>query len=72
MRGLLAVECMYHQIVAGNKGQTRRSGGLDAINEKPHQWKIVHTSLASLTKSNKMYVTFQSELHADDIIMVIR
>lgn len=33
MRGLLAVECMYHQIVAGNKGQTRRSGGLEMIND---------------------------------------
>lgn len=32
MRGLLAIERMYHQIIAGNKTQTRRSGGLDRIN----------------------------------------
>lgn len=34
MRGLLAVECMYHQIVAGNKTQTRRSGGIEAVNQR--------------------------------------
>jgi hypothetical protein len=32
MRGLLAIEPLYHQIVAGNKTQTRRSGGLEVVN----------------------------------------
>lgn len=40
MRGLLAIEILYHQIVAGNKIQTRRSGGLDVVNEKPDNWEI--------------------------------
>lgn len=32
MRGLLCIEPLYHAIVAGRKTQTRRSGGLDAVN----------------------------------------
>lgn len=32
MRGLLAIEPLYHQIVSGNKTQTRRSGGLEEVN----------------------------------------
>lgn len=48
MRGLLVIEPLYHQIVAGNKTQTRRSGGLDVINKSPDEWEetgssIVHT-----------------------------
>jgi hypothetical protein len=40
MRGLLAIEPLYHQIVKGNKTQTRRSGGLDVVNENPDDWEI--------------------------------
>lgn len=32
MRGLLCIEPLYHQIIKGNKTQTRRSGGLEQIN----------------------------------------
>ncbi len=32
MRGLLMIEPLYHQTVAGLKTMTRRSGGLDAVN----------------------------------------
>lgn len=32
MRGLLMIEPLYHQTVAGNKTQTRRSGGLEIVN----------------------------------------
>lgn len=32
MRGLLMVECLYHQTTKGFKTMTRRSGGLDAVN----------------------------------------
>lgn len=39
MRGLLAVECLYHQIVAGRKTQTRRSGGLEMINDSLLGWE---------------------------------
>lgn len=41
MRGLLAIEPLYHQIVKGNKTQTRRSGGLETINKSPDTWIIV-------------------------------
>lgn len=34
MRGLLCIEPLYHKIVAGEKTQTRRSGGLEAVNYK--------------------------------------
>lgn len=32
MRGLLMIEPLYHQTVAGRKTQTRRSGGLELVN----------------------------------------
>lgn len=38
MRGILTIEPLYHQIVAGNKTQTRRSGGLEYVNENPDEW----------------------------------
>jgi hypothetical protein len=38
MRGLLAIEPLYHQIVKGNKTQTRRDGGLKEVNQKPDCW----------------------------------
>lgn len=45
MRGLLMIEPLYHQTVAGNKTQTRRSGGLESVNETPDKWtKIGHTT----------------------------
>ncbi|MCW3111337.1 MAG: hypothetical protein JWQ09_5843 [Segetibacter sp.] len=40
MRGLLAIEPLYHQIVAGNKTQTRRSGGLEVVNKNPDEWVL--------------------------------
>lgn len=45
MRGLLAIEPLYNQIVAGNKTQTRRSGGLDAVNGR----KATKTKTAIIT-----------------------
>lgn len=39
MRGMLQVEPLYHQTIKGNKVQTRRSGGLDAVNENPDEWE---------------------------------
>lgn len=46
MRGLLAIECLYHQIIAGAKTQTRRSGGLEAINDKYiDNWRRVEDGL---------------------------
>lgn len=41
MRGLLAIEPLYNQIVAGRKTQTRRSGGLDAVNINPDAWERI-------------------------------
>lgn len=40
MRGLLVIEPLYHQIIAGNKTQTRRSGGLDKVNGSEYLWEI--------------------------------
>ena len=40
MRGLLVIEPLYHQIVSGNKTQTRRSGGLEAVNKSPDEHDI--------------------------------
>lgn len=40
MRGLLMVEPLYHQTIAGNKTMTRRSGGLDAVNSDPDNWAL--------------------------------
>lgn len=33
MRGILMIEPLYHQTIAGNKTQTRRSGGLEMVNK---------------------------------------
>jgi hypothetical protein len=38
MRGILMIEPLYHQVVAGNKTQTRRAGGLQEVNHKPDLW----------------------------------
>jgi hypothetical protein len=40
MRGLLAIEPLYHQIVKGAKTQTRRSGCLEEVNVNPDNWEI--------------------------------
>lgn len=40
MRGLLMIEPLYHQTIRGLKTQTRRSGGLEAVNENPDGWTI--------------------------------
>lgn len=49
MRGILAIEYLYHKIVAGTKTQTRRSGGLEHINvvldflgetSHPNDWEL--------------------------------
>lgn len=32
------IEPLYHQVVAGNKTQTRRAGGLDVVNNNPDKW----------------------------------
>jgi hypothetical protein len=44
MRGLLMLECLYHQTVKGVKTMTRRSSGLEAVNENPDGW--VKTAVA--------------------------
>lgn len=53
MRGLLMVECLFHQTIKGLKGMTRRSGGLDAVNGRkatktkpaivtnPDDWEVI-------------------------------
>jgi len=38
MRGILMVECLYHQTIKQIKTQTRRSGGLEKVNENPDEW----------------------------------
>lgn len=38
MRGILMIEPLYHQTVAGKKTMTRRSGGLEKVNHKPDLW----------------------------------
>lgn len=44
MRGILMIEPLYHQAVKELKTQTRRSGGLDEVNENPDNWEITgHT-----------------------------
>lgn len=50
MRGLLAIEPLFHQIVAGRKTQTRRSGGLEVINENPDIWELVRVDNAGCAK----------------------
>lgn len=45
MRGLLCIEHLYHQIVAGRKTQTRRSGGLEAVNGSPDGWELAATGI---------------------------
>lgn len=45
MRGLLAIEILYHAIVAGKKTQTRRSGGLEKVNGR----KATKTKKAIIT-----------------------
>lgn len=40
MRGLLMIEPLYHQTIGGKKVQTRRSGGLEKVNENPDDWYI--------------------------------
>lgn len=41
MRGILMIEPLYHQTVKGNKVQTRRSSGLDTVNENPDDWFMI-------------------------------
>jgi hypothetical protein len=39
MRGILMIEALYHQVIAGNKTMTRRSSGLELVNENPDEWE---------------------------------
>ncbi len=41
MRGLLVIEPLYHRILSGHKTQTRRSGGLEVINQNPDAWILL-------------------------------
>lgn len=34
MRGILMIEPLYNQVIKGNKTQTRRKGGLEAVNQR--------------------------------------
>lgn len=64
MRGLLAIECLYHQIVAGNKIQTRRSGGLEAVNDKYiDNWRQVSAEL----ENGKLSVVFKNGLIGKEV-----
>lgn len=45
MKGILMLEILYHRTVSGHKTQTRRSGGLQEVNENPDDWKILITSM---------------------------
>lgn len=55
MRGLLMIEPLYHQTVAGKKRQTRRSGGLDEVNGR------------EATKTKPAIVTNPTEWLIDEI-----
>ena len=41
MRGILMIEPLYPQTIAGNKTQTRRSSGLEEVNHKPNYWSLI-------------------------------
>lgn len=70
MRGLLCIEPLYHQIVAGNKTQTRRSSGLELVNGRnatkkqpaiitnPDDWTKT-TTVISLKQIARDYVSGQ-------------
>lgn len=46
MKGLLVIEPLYHQIIAGEKTQTRRAGkSLEAVNNDPDSWEIGRMSI---------------------------
>jgi hypothetical protein len=47
MRGILMIEPLYHQTVAGNKTQTRRSGKLEVVNGR----KAVKNKSGEITKA---------------------
>jgi hypothetical protein len=64
MRGLLCIEPLYHQIVKGNKTQTRRSGGLEEVNVQgipgdslwdwsPDDWSICESDIGIFEFHNK-------------------
>lgn len=62
MRGLLAIEPLYRQIVSGKKTQTRRSGGLELVNAAPEDWKIVAAAQqqdGTTGSKGALYVTFK-------------
>lgn len=56
VRGILMIEPLYHQVIAGKKTQTRRSGGLEMVNgakatkkkpaiiANPDNWEITGSS----------------------------
>lgn len=52
MRGLLCIEPLYHKIIAGEKTQTRRSGGLEVINENPDAYTIFNGGVYLLSEEN--------------------
>lgn len=41
MKGIMFTEEMFNAVIDLSKTQTRRTGGLDLINEKPNEWKLI-------------------------------
>lgn len=63
MRGLLVIEPLYHQIVAGNKTQTRRSGGLEEVNKNPDEWtKVLFTYDSKVEQPYTLTFLFQNNI----------
>lgn len=65
MRGLLAIEPLYHQIIMGRKTQTRRSGGLKEVNDTSiqmngHQRSAEDCKLLAISfdKQNRLLASF--------------
>lgn len=56
MRGIMFIELLYNRTVQGFKTMTRRTGGLDAVNQAPAEWD--HAGWQLDTKSGKHQAIF--------------
>jgi hypothetical protein len=66
MRGILMIEPLYHQTIAGNKTQTRRSGGLEEVNKNPDGWVTVGSLISypnGQLNGNIEELTFETKEH---------
>jgi hypothetical protein len=57
MRKLLLKPQLYEQTILLNKKETRRTHGLDAVNEKPDDWRLCDTFMAG----NQFFAVFATE-----------